>query len=117
MSKTPSNFQQAITGTWHGLPSVFEADGAHVGFNKVDRESRFDDGVTTYFMRTNFQNTGPLRYRFDLGSEEFAFGERHFFDCPPDVLRQGCAGIKEDIEICKVGAAKFRIFAHGLHRK
>ena len=72
--KQPSQFQQAITGTWHGLPSVFEPDGTHVGFNKVDRESKFEDGVTTYFMRTNFQNTGPLRYRFDLGSEQFAFG-------------------------------------------
>ena len=91
--KTPSKFQQAITGTWHGLPSVFEADGTHVGFNKVDRESKFEDGVTTYFMRTNFQNTGPLRYRFDLGSEDFAFGvidsDVNRVYCGPDFMGSG----------------------------
>lgn len=91
--KTPSNFQQAITGTWHGLPSVFEPDGTHVGYNKVDRESKFEDGITTYFMRTNFQNTGPLRYRFDLGSAEFAFGvidsDKDRVYCGPDFMGAG----------------------------
>jgi hypothetical protein len=89
----PSNFQQAITGTWHGIPSVFEADGSHVGFNKVDRESKFADGVTTYFMRTDFQNTGPLRYRFDLGQEDFAFGvidsDENRVYCGPDFMGSG----------------------------
>jgi len=91
--KTPSKFQQAITGTWHGLPSVFEPDGTHVGFNKVDRESKFEDGVTTYYMRTNFQNVGPLRYRFDLGSESFAFGvidsDQNRVYCGPDFVGAG----------------------------
>lgn len=91
--KSPSRFQQAIAGTWHGLPSVFEADGTHVGFNKVDRESRFEDGVTTYYMRTNFRNTGPLRYRFDLGTEEFAFGvvdsDTNRVYCGPDFVGSG----------------------------
>ncbi len=91
--KTPSQFQQAITGTWHGLPSVFEVDGTHVGFNQVDRESKFEDGVTTYYMRTNFQNVGPLRYRFDLGQEEFAFGvidsDRNRVYCGPDFMGSG----------------------------
>lgn len=91
--KIPSKFQQAIAGTWHGLPSVFEADGTHVGFNKVDRESRFEDGVTTYYMRTDFRNTGPLRYRFDLGREEFAFGvtdsDENRVYCGPDFMGSG----------------------------
>jgi hypothetical protein len=91
--EAPSNFQQAITGTWHGLPSVFEPDGTHVGFNKVDRESKFVDGVTTYYMRTNFQNTGPLRYRFDLGQEDFAFGvidsDENRVYCGPDFMGSG----------------------------
>ncbi len=91
--KKPSQFQKAITGTWHGLPSVFEPDGTHVGFNKVDRESKFEDGVTTYYMRTNFQNVGPLRYRFDLGSEQFAFGvidsDQDRVYCGPDFMGSG----------------------------
>ena len=91
--KSPSNFQQAIAGTWHGLPSVFEADGTHVGFNKVDRESKFEDGVTTYYMRTNFRNSGPLRHRFDLGREEFAFGvidsDENRVYCGPDFMGSG----------------------------
>ena len=91
--KKPSEFQKAITGTWHGLPSVFEPDGTHVGFNKVDRESKFEDGVTTYYMRTNFQNVGPLRYRFDLGSEQFAFGvidsDQDRVYCGPDFMGSG----------------------------
>jgi len=91
--KTPSKFQQAITGTWHGLPSVFEVDGTHVGFNKVDRESKFEDGVTTYYMRTNFQNVGPLRYRFDMGSEQMAFGvidsDKDRVYCGPDFMGSG----------------------------
>ena len=28
--KTPSNWQQAITGEWHGYPSLFESDGTHL---------------------------------------------------------------------------------------
>ncbi|MCH9695368.1 MAG: hypothetical protein K0U72_12730 [Gammaproteobacteria bacterium] len=91
--KTPSKFQQAITGTWHGLPSVFEVDGTHVGFNKVDRESKFEDGVTTYYMRTHFQNVGPLRYRFDMGSEQMAFGvidsDQNRVYCGPDFMGSG----------------------------
>ena len=92
-NKTPSKFQQAITGTWHGLPSVFDADGTHVGFNKVDRESKFDDGQTTYYMRTDFRNTGPLRYRFDMGSEQMAFGvvdsDQDRVYCGPDFMGSG----------------------------
>jgi len=89
----PSNFQKAITGTWHGLPSVFEPDGSHVGFNKVDRESKFEDGTTTYYMRTDFQNVGPLRYRFDLGDAQMAFGVIDSDDdrvyCGPDFMGSG----------------------------
>jgi len=92
-SKQPSNFQKAITGTWHGLPSVFEPDGTHVGFNKVDRESKFEDGKTTYYMRTDFRNVGPLRYRFDVADAEMAFGVIDSDDnrvyCGPDFMGAG----------------------------
>lgn len=71
--KTPSNWQQAITGEWHGIPSVFEADGTHVGYNKVTRASEFKDGKTTYWMKTNFDASGPLQDRFALGTP-FEFG-------------------------------------------
>ena len=70
--KQPSEWQQRITGEWFGLPSVFDADGAHTGFNKVNRSSVFEDGVTTYYMDCNFMNTGPLRNRFEVS--RFAFG-------------------------------------------
>lgn len=91
--KTPSNFQQAISGTWHGLPSVFDASGNHEGFNKVDRESKFDEGVTTYYMNTNFMNDGDLRYRFDMAGTAMAFGvidsDQDRVYCGPDFMGSG----------------------------
>ena len=71
--KKPSNWQQAITGEWHGYPSLFEADGTHVGYNKVSRASEFKDGRTTYWMQTDFDAVGPLMTRFDLNTR-FNFG-------------------------------------------
>ena len=35
----PSEWQQRIEGEWFGLPSVFDAEGNHTGFNKVNRLS------------------------------------------------------------------------------
>lgn len=66
--KKPSNWQQAITGEWHGMPSLFEHDGTHVGYNKVSRASEFKDGKTTYWMETKFDATGPLNDRFEIGA-------------------------------------------------
>lgn len=71
--KTPSNWQKAITGEWHGYPGVFEGDGTHIGFNKVNRASEFKDGKTTYWMQTNFDATGPLMDRFSMDCR-FEFG-------------------------------------------
>ena len=70
--KAASKWQERITGEWYGLPSVFDADGNHTGFNKVNRSSVFEDGKTTYYMHCNFMNTGPLRNRFEI--RDFAFG-------------------------------------------
>ncbi|MEH6549214.1 MAG: hypothetical protein V7711_08980 [Pseudomonadales bacterium] len=67
--KTPSKWQQAITGEWHGYPSLFESDGTHVGYNKVSRASEFKDGRTTYWMETKFDATGPLHDRFELNAK------------------------------------------------
>lgn len=67
----PSNWQQSIEGEWYGTPSVFDAEGNHTGFIKVNRSSVFEDGTTTYFMHTLFDNDGPLRSRFEF--VEFAF--------------------------------------------
>jgi hypothetical protein len=66
--KKPSNWQQAITGEWHGYPSLFEHDGTHVGYNKVSRASEFKDGRTTYWMDTKFDANGPLMDRFEIGA-------------------------------------------------
>ncbi|MBP6682608.1 MAG: hypothetical protein KA159_04790 [Halioglobus sp.] len=67
-TKTPSNWQLAISGEWHGCPSLFEHDGTHVGTNKVTRASEFRDGRTTYWMDTRFDATGPLMDRFEIGA-------------------------------------------------
>ena len=67
----PSKWQQSIEGEWFGNPSVFDAEGNHTGFIKVNRSSVFEDGVTTYYMHTLFDNDGPLRSRFEF--TEFAF--------------------------------------------
>ena len=40
----PSEWQQRIEGEWHGVPSVFDAQGNHVGFEYVDRASVVEDG-------------------------------------------------------------------------
>ena len=52
MSETEaSEWQQRISGEWYGLPSVFDAEGSHTGFNKVSRASVFADGKVTYQAR------------------------------------------------------------------
>ncbi len=70
-SNEASQWQQSIEGQWYGNPSVFDGDGNHTGFIKVNRSSVFDDGTTTYYMHTLFDNIGPLRNRFEF--TEFAF--------------------------------------------
>ena len=67
----PSNWQQSIEGEWYGSPAVFDAEGNHTGFIKVNRSSVFEDGTTTYYMHTLFDNDGPLRNRLEF--TEFAF--------------------------------------------
>src|SRR5688572_13728230 len=68
----PSEWQQQITGVWYGQPSIFDAEGNHVGFNHVHRSSVFENGKTTYYMDTRLDAIGPLRYR--LEARDFAFG-------------------------------------------
>jgi hypothetical protein len=72
MSDKPSNWQQSIEGEWHGQPAVFEADGTHVGYNKVYRQSAMREGGTLYTMNTKLDAVGPLRARMDFA--DFAFG-------------------------------------------
>ncbi len=72
----PSNWQKSIEGEWHGLPSIFDAEGNHIGYNKVYRSSTFDkdSGGTTYTMNTHLQDSaGPLVARFEV-SDIFSFG-------------------------------------------
>lgn len=69
--KEPSEWQRSIEGDWWGNPSVFDVDGNHTGFIKVNRSSVHDGGTTTYYMHTVFDNDGPLRNRFEFS--EFAF--------------------------------------------
>lgn len=72
----PSTWQQRIEGEWHGLPSIFDAEGNHIGYNKVYRSSVFnaERGQTTYTMNTKLVDTaGPLTARLEV-SDSFAFG-------------------------------------------
>ena len=69
--KQPSNWQKLITGSWHGAPSVYEADGTYVGYNNVSRASEHVDGKTRYWMETDFDAVGPLRNRFEIGRFDF----------------------------------------------
>jgi hypothetical protein len=71
-SAQPSDWQTRIEGEWHGRPSVFDAQGHHVGFTKVYRSSVFEDGKTTYYMNTRFETDGALRARLEYAN--FAFG-------------------------------------------
>lgn len=68
----PSTWQEKITGEWHGRPSIFDATGNHVGYNKVYRESAFEGDRVTYTMDTRLDAIGPLRARFE--ADKFAFG-------------------------------------------
>lgn len=72
MSDTPSKWQERITGEWYGAPSVFDADGVHRGFEDVKRASVFEDGKTTYWMKTRLIDGGHLRPRFEL-ADQFDF--------------------------------------------
>ena len=67
-----SDWQEKITGEWYGCPSVFDHEGNHTGFNKVNRSSVFENGMTTYYMNTDLNVQGPLRSRFE--AQNFAFG-------------------------------------------
>jgi hypothetical protein len=69
-----SDWQKRIEGDWHGVPSVFDAAGNHVGHIKVSRASKNEGGRTTYYMDTALEVTGPLRARFE--AKDFAFGVR-----------------------------------------
>ncbi len=92
-NKAPSNWQQAITGEWHGYPSVFAADGTHMGVNKVTRACEFEEGKTTYWMQTNFDCTGELAHRFDMGDTAMKFGvidsDYDRIYCGPDFMGAG----------------------------
>lgn len=68
-----SNWQRKITGRWFGRPSLFDAEGNHVGYEYVERASVSEDDGTTYYMETKLTGAGPLRNRFELGAQ-FAFG-------------------------------------------
>ena len=70
--ETASTWQQQIEGEWYGNPSVWDPEGNHTGWIKVARSSVHEDGRTTYYMDTRFDNDGPLRNRFEFS--EFAFG-------------------------------------------
>ena len=68
----PSNWQQLISGEWHGMPALFKPDGSQIAFNRVSRESKFENGRTTYYMHTDFDGADAFVSRFQI--PEFAFG-------------------------------------------
>jgi len=74
MTNQPSDWQKKIEGEWHGLPSIFDANGNHSGYNKVYRSSVFKDGQTTYMMNTKIEDgSNELLPRLEV-SDIFSFG-------------------------------------------
>ncbi len=71
-NQQPSDWQKLITGEWHGMPALFKPDGSQVAFNRVARESKFENGRTTYYMHTNFDGADVFTSRFQI--PEFCFG-------------------------------------------
>lgn len=69
-----SDWQKRIEGDWHGVPSVFDVEGHHVGNIKVSRASIYEGERITYTMDTLSDVRGPLRSRFE--ARDFAFGVR-----------------------------------------
>lgn len=88
----PSQWQERITGEWYGAPAVFDPEGNHVGYEKVSRASVFEDGQTIYWMKTELDASGPLRYRFEL-ADQFEFGvldsDEHRIYLGPDFYGAG----------------------------
>ena len=54
-----SEWQKRIEGEWHGRPGLFDAEGNHVGFERVDRASVVEDGVSRYWMNTKLEGARP----------------------------------------------------------
>jgi len=66
----PSEWQKKIAGEWHGRPGLFDAEGNHVGYERIQRASEvLDDGSTVYWMNGTLDGAGPLRNRFQLGAD------------------------------------------------
>jgi hypothetical protein len=72
----PSEWQKRIAGEWHGLPSTFDGQGNHLGYDKVYRSSVFDEktGRTMYFMNTNFHDMASAHLSRLHTPDAFAFG-------------------------------------------
>ena len=66
----PSEWQKKIAGEWHGRPGLFDAEGNHVGYERIARASEvLPDGTTVYWMNGTLDGSGPLRNRFQLGAD------------------------------------------------
>jgi len=47
----PSEWQKKIQGEWHGRPGLFDPEGNHVGYERIQRASEvLPDGSTVYWM-------------------------------------------------------------------
>ncbi|KHL15895.1 UNVERIFIED_CONTAM: hypothetical protein LK11_19340 [Mumia flava] len=81
-----------MEGEWHGRPSLFDAEGNHVGYEHVVRASVVDGDVARYWMRTSLEGSGPLRNRLELGAQ-FDFGivdsDENRVYCGPDFYGTG----------------------------
>ncbi|NTU78849.1 MAG: hypothetical protein HGA45_05505 [Chloroflexales bacterium] len=64
MTETRSVWQQRIEGVWYGMPSVFDAEGHHVGYGRFERTVTTDgEGRPVFMVRPELQLEGPLRER------------------------------------------------------
>ena len=88
----PASGSSGSRGSGTAAPSLFDAEGNHVGFERVDRASVVEDGVARYWMNTQLEARGPLRNRFELGAQ-FDFGivdsDENRVYCGPDFYGTG----------------------------
>jgi hypothetical protein len=64
MTETRLLWQQRIEGVWYGMPSVFDAEGRHVGYGRFERTVALDgEGRPFFVVKPELQLEGPLRER------------------------------------------------------
>ncbi len=81
-----SAWQKQIQGVWHGLPSMFNAAGEHIGYLRGYRTCKLaEDGRPYFHVREELKFGGPLRTRIQPPDVELFVDEAglsRVYDCP-----------------------------------